>query len=72
MGMEEAPDGAPRIDESDVRREACQRYSDVGTPERSVYARQSPLRESGREAYIILLFEGIAIGRADGARNQFA
>lgn len=31
MGMEEAPDGAPRIDESDVRREVCQRFSDVET-----------------------------------------
>jgi hypothetical protein len=62
MGMEEAPDGAPRIDESAVRREVHQRYGDVETPEleRRVFVRQSPLKDSGQGACVILLFEGKA------------
>lgn len=60
MGMEEAPDGAPRIDESGVQSEVYRCYSDVETLERGVHPRQSPLRDLDREACVILLFGRMA------------
>jgi len=59
MGMEEAPDGAPRIDESGARSKVYRCYSDVETLERGVCARLSPLRDSGGEACVVLLFGGM-------------
>jgi len=78
MGMEEAPDGAPRIDESGLRSEVYRRYSDVETLERGVHPRQSPLRDPGREACVILLFGRMATeqethlhGNVDSSTGNF-
>lgn len=70
MGMEEAPDGAPRIDESSLRKEVHRRYSDVETLERGVYARPSPLRGSGREACVVLLFGRMATEQEIGSQGE--
>jgi len=43
-----------------------QRYGDVETLERSVYARQSALRDSGREACVVPF---VREDDGDGARN---